>query len=132
MKNEKGDGIMAKAKIRIHNMLFYGFHGIYEYEREQGQKFFVDIECVTRDNKAAETDEPGLGVDGAIAYSVVRDVVENERCMLLQTLATHVNEKLFNRFPQVYEVTTTIRKYSVAVQGSLDCVEVEVTSQNDK
>ena len=25
------------AKIRVHNMLFYGFHGIYEYEREQGQ-----------------------------------------------------------------------------------------------
>ncbi|MBQ3971601.1 MAG: dihydroneopterin aldolase, partial [Selenomonadaceae bacterium] len=32
------------AKIRIHNMMFYGFHGIYEYEREQGQKFYIDVE----------------------------------------------------------------------------------------
>ncbi|MGN0941854.1 MAG: dihydroneopterin aldolase [Selenomonadaceae bacterium] len=119
------------AKIRIHNMLFYGFHGIYEYEREQGQKFFVDVELVTKDNKAAETDDPKIGIDGAIVYVVVRDVMENERCMLLQTVATHVNKKIIERFPQIAEVTSTIRKYSVAVQGSLDCVEVEVSTKNE-
>ena len=32
------------ARISIKNMMFYGFHGIYEYEREQGQKFFIDVE----------------------------------------------------------------------------------------
>ncbi len=117
------------AKIRIRNMLFYGFHGIYEYEREQGQKFFVDVECVTRDNKAAETDNPADGVDGAAVYSAVRDVIENTRSMLLQTVATHVNEKLLKVYPHVGEVTTTIRKPSVPVQGAIDCVEVEVTTQ---
>ena len=34
--------------------MFYGFHGIYEYEREQGQKFFVDVALVTKDNRTAE------------------------------------------------------------------------------
>ena len=48
------------SKIRIHNMMFYGFHGIYEYEREQGQKFYIDVEMVTRDEKAAVTDDPRM------------------------------------------------------------------------
>ena len=117
------------AKIRVHNMMFYGFHGIYEYEREQGQKFFVDVECVTRDEKAAETDKPDDGVDGAMVYSAVRDVIENSRSMLLQTVATHVNQKLLSVFPHVGEVTTVIRKPSVPVQGAIDYVEVEVTTK---
>ena len=57
------------SKIRIHNMMFYGFHGIYEYEREQGQKFYIDVEMVTRDEKAAVTDDPKDGVDSALVYN---------------------------------------------------------------
>ncbi|MGP1366997.1 MAG: dihydroneopterin aldolase [Schwartzia sp. (in: firmicutes)] len=119
------------AKIRVHNMLFYGFHGIYEYEREQGQKFFVDVECETRDNKAAMTDKPEDGVDGALIYNATRDIVENSRSMLLQTVATHVNEAVLKVFPYLAKVTTVIRKSSVPVQGVIDFVEVEVTTEND-
>ena len=120
---------MAMAKISIKNMMCYGFHGIYEYEREQGQKFFLDIELVTKDNKAAETDKAEDGVDSAIVYGKVRDIFENEHCTLMQTAATNVNKKLLAAFPHVAEVTTTIRKPSAVIAGPLDYVEVEVTSK---
>ena len=45
------------SKIKIVNMMFYGFHGIYEYEREQGQKFYLDVEMETKDQRAAESDK---------------------------------------------------------------------------
>ena len=117
------------AKIRIHNMMFYGFHGMYEYEREQGQKFYVDIEMVTRDEKAAATDDPKDGLDTALVYTQVRDVIENKRFLLLQALAAHVNKKLLQLYSQVGEVTTCIRKPSVPISGPLDYVEVEVTTK---
>ena len=44
------------AKIRMMNMMFYGFQGVYEYEKEQGAKLNVDVEMVTRDDKACDTD----------------------------------------------------------------------------
>ena len=50
-------GVTTMAKVRILNMMFYGFHGVYEYEREQGQKFFIDVEIETKDDKLVETDE---------------------------------------------------------------------------
>ena len=99
-----GDSRMAT--IRIRNMMFYGFHGIYEYEREQGQKFFVDVALETKDNHAAETDKAEDGVDSAHVYNFVRDVVENKRFSLLQSLATEINKQLLKAFPQVGAVTT--------------------------
>lgn len=117
------------AKVRIRNMMFYGFHGIYEYEREQGQKFYVDVEVTTRDDKAAETDKPEDGVDSAAIYPVVKDVVENKRYILIQKLATEVNKHILAAFPQAGESTTTIRKPSVPIAGPLDYVEVEVTTR---
>ena len=119
------------ATIRIRNMMFYGFHGIYEYEREQGQKFFVDVALETRDNHAAETDKAEDGVDSAQVYTFVRDVVENKRFTLLQSLATEVNRQLLKTFPQCAAATTLIKKPSVPIAGPLDCVEVEVRSKSE-
>ena len=120
------------ATIRIRNMMFYGFHGIYEYEREQGQKFFVDVSVETKDNHAAETDKAEDGVNSATVYSIVRDTVENKRFTLLQSLATEVDRQLLKAFPQAGKATTMIRKPSVPIPGPLDCVEVEVTLTSDE
>ena len=50
------------AKIKLVNMMFYGFHGTYEYERELGQKFYFDVEAVTKDDSVVDDDESTDGV----------------------------------------------------------------------
>ena len=124
--------VVDMATIRIRNMMFYGFHGIYEYEREQGQKFFVDVSVETKDNSAAATDKAEDGVNSATIYSIVRDTVENKRFTLLQSLATEVDRQLLKAHPQAGQATTLIRKPSVPIPGPLDCVEVEVTLSSDE
>ena len=79
---------MAKASIK--NMMFYGFHGVYEYEREQGQKFYIDMEVETKDDKVVETDKIEDGVDMAAIYDVVKDVTENKRFTMLAALGGHL------------------------------------------
>ncbi|MBR1552892.1 MAG: dihydroneopterin aldolase, partial [Schwartzia sp.] len=83
----------------------------------------------TKDNHAAETDKAEDGVDSAHVYNFVRDVVENKRFTLLQSLATEVNTQPLKAFPQCGTATTLIRKPSVPIAGPLDCVEVEVTTK---
>ncbi|MDO4203687.1 MAG: dihydroneopterin aldolase [Selenomonadaceae bacterium] len=120
------------AKVRIKNMMFYGFHGVYEYEREQGQKFFIDIEVETRDDSVAEADDPVNAVQSATMYAIIRDTVENKRFMLLQALGYHVNQEILKAMPMAKSSTIVIRKPSVPIAGPLDCVEVEVcTSRED-
>ena len=115
------------AKIRIMNMMFYGFHGTYEYEREQGQKFYLDVEMETRDERAADSDKMDDGIDTAVVYTQVKDVVENKRFQLLMALAAHIGDHLLEVYQQLAEVTIRIRKPSVPIPGPLDYVEVEAT-----
>ncbi len=115
------------AKIRIMNMMFYGFHGTYEYEREQGQKFYLDVEMETRDERAADSDKMDDGIDTAVVYTQVKDVVENKRFELLRALAGHIDERLLAAYPHLGAGTPRVRKPSVPISGPLDYVEVEVT-----
>ena len=124
-------GGIEMAKVRIKNMMFYGFHGLYEYEREQGQKFFIDIEIETKDDSAAAADDPVNAVQSATVYAVVRDNVENKRFMLLQALGHHVNLELLQAMPMAKSSTIVIRKPSVPIAGPLDCVEVEVHTDRE-
>lgn len=118
------------AKVRICNMMFYGFHGIYEYEREQGQKFYFDVELVMRDDTATNTDDVKDGIDTAAVYSLIKDLVENKRFQLLQALAAYIGDHILSTYPQIAEVTTTVRKPSVPISGPIDYVEVEVTRRS--
>jgi len=112
--------------VRILNMMFYGFHGVYEYEREQGQKFYIDVEIETKDDKLVETDDLKDGVDTAAVYDIVRDITENKRYTMLGTLSAAIGDKLLEKYPHFQTAMARIRKPSVPISGPLDCVEVEV------
>lgn len=115
------------AVVRIHNMMFYGFHGLYEYEREQGQKFFVDVSIEMDDEKAIQTDDVRDGVDTATVYDIVGEAVRHQRYTLLISLSAHIGDKLLAKYPHFKSVTATIRKPSVPIAGPIDYVEVETT-----
>jgi len=114
------------AKIRINNMMFYGFHGQYEYEREQGQKFYFDVEVTTKNDKVVDSDDVADTINSSTIYSIVKDAVENKKFHLLQALGGHIGDKLIAHSDVVAEVKVTIRKQYVPISGALDFVEVEV------
>ena len=120
------------VKVRISNMMFYGFHGYYEYEREQGQKFFFDVEMVTDNDAAVSSDNLNDGVDTARVYDIVKEVTENQRFQLMAALAGHIADKLLSKFPHMDETTVKVRKPSVPIAGPIDYVEVEVTRKQNK
>lgn len=112
-------------KISMQNMMFYGYHGVYEHEREMGQRFAVDAELSLDLAKAGESDELADSLDYVAVYEAVRSVVENHKFRLLEALAAHIAEALL-RGP-VAAVTVRVRKPGVPLPGHLDFVQVEVT-----
>lgn len=120
------------AKVRMLNMIFYGFQGIYEYEREQGAKLMVDVEMTTWDDKAGDTDDPEDGIDCAVIYPIVRDAVEESKCNLMMKMASNVAKHVLKRTKRIAEVTVRIRKQAVPISGPLDYLEVEMTRKATK
>lgn len=112
-------------RILLQNMMFYGYHGVYEHEREMGQRFAVDAELSLDLARAGASDRLEDSLDYVAAYEAIRGVVENNKFQLLEALAEHVAAALLTG--RVAEVTVRVRKPGVPLPGSLDFVQVEVT-----
>lgn len=112
-------------KILLQNMMFYGYHGVYEHEREMGQRFAVDAELSLDLARAGESDDIADSLDYVAAYEAVRATVENNKFHLLEALAEHIASALLKG--QVAQVTVRVRKPGVPLPGYLDFVQVEVT-----
>ena len=52
-----GAGLPAGDRIVLRGIAANGHHGVYTAERERGQRFVADVECVLDLDSAAATDE---------------------------------------------------------------------------
>lgn len=111
--------------IRLHNMTFYGYHGISAAERQTGRRFEVDVELVVDMDKPAKSDKLKDTVNYTEVYRTVEELVEQNRFSLLETIAVRLANQILARFkPQ--EVIVRVRKKIPPVPGNLDHIEVEV------
>ncbi len=111
-------------KILLQNMMFYGFHGVHEYEREQGQRFYVDVEMVADLSKAGKTDDLNDTIDYTEVYSNVKMIMENHRFQLLEALTAKIADLIIDT-TIAHEVSVKIRKPAVPIPGQLEYVQVE-------
>jgi dihydroneopterin aldolase len=111
--------------ILLENMVFYGFHGVYEYEREQGQRFYVDVEIDADLTLAGRTDKITDTIDYTLVYTQIKEVMENQRFHLLEAVGDHIAEQILNTTIAT-AVKIRIRKPSVPIPGPLDYVQVEI------
>ena len=112
-------------KISLKNMVFYGFHGVYEFERELGQRFYVDLDMKADLKQAGASDRLEETIDYVSVYNQTKEIVENHRFQLLEALSYHIAGEVLRLHSQVEEVAVRVRKPSVPIAAALDYVEVE-------
>lgn len=118
-------------RVSLKNMVFYGFHGVYEFERELGQRFYVDLDLKADLRKAGKSDNLQETVDYVAVYNQTKDIVENQRFQLLEALSYHIAGEILRLHPLVDEVTVRVRKPSVPIAAALDFVEVEAVRRRE-
>ncbi|MGI5817625.1 MAG: dihydroneopterin aldolase [Armatimonadota bacterium] len=112
--------------IRIHNMSFYGYHGVADSERDLGGKFHVDVELGLDLRPAGESDALADTVDYKAVYDLVARVERENRFRLIEAFAHAIAEGILAGF-DVEQVTVRVRKASVPLGGLIDHTEVEIT-----
>jgi len=110
--------------IKLKNMQFYGYHGIYEHEKELGAPFEVDIEISKAFNDAVLTDDITCTVNYDAVYKLVHREVSNFKYNLIETLAGKIAYKIMSSY-EIEKVVVRVRKPKVQISGILDTVEVE-------
>ena len=111
--------------IRLHNMTFYGYHGVSAAERQTGRRFEVDVELAVDMEKPAKSDKLKDTVNYTEVYRMVEQIVLQNSFSLLETIAVKLANQILKKFkPQ--EVTVRVRKKIPPIPGNLDDIEVEV------
>jgi dihydroneopterin aldolase len=101
------------VKVELRGLELYGFHGVLDEERRDGQRFVYDVELDVGDRGAGDRIEEA--VDYREVAALVREV--NARpYRLLEALATALADALVERFP-VDHVRVRVRKPEVRPAG---------------
>jgi dihydroneopterin aldolase len=123
---------LAKRKslsvIRLHNAVFYAYHGVLSDEQNLGGKFQVDVELHCDLSRGAKSDNLEDTVDYERVYDCVRGIVVGRKFLLLERLGSEITGGILKQFPKVERVVVRVRKPGAAVKGVIDHVEVEIGS----
>ena len=111
--------------IRLHNMIFYGFHGVSPAEKETGRRFEVDLELFLDLSRAEQSDRLKDTVNYKEVYQTVHDIMTGERFSLIEAIASRIADEILSKFkPDLVKVR--VRKKIPPVPGNLDDIEVEI------
>jgi dihydroneopterin aldolase len=112
--------------IRLHNAVFYAYHGNHREERHLGGKFHVDVEMETDFTAAAEHDTLAETVNYADVYNMIQDIVTSSKFNLIETIAKRIADSILAAFSIVSGVSVRVRKPGAPINGVIDDVEVQV------
>lgn len=121
-------GKNSLSVIRLHNAVFYAYHGVLSDEQNLGGKFQVDVELHCDLSKGAKSDNLRNTVDYERVYDCIRAVVVGHKFLLLERLGSEITKGILNQFPKVERVVVRVRKPGAAVKGVIDHVEVEMSN----
>jgi 7,8-dihydroneopterin aldolase/epimerase/oxygenase len=116
---------MMSDKILFKNMMFYGFHGVYTYEQEIGQRFFIDVEYEIDSRPAGKSDDIYDTVDYTAVYQQIKEIAEHKRFQLLEALAENIAMAILE-CSSIKAVTVRVRKPAVPLPGHIDFIQIEI------
>jgi len=111
-------------KIKLNEMVFYGYHGVHAEERALGQRFNVSVTLYTNSSIDKFIRHLEDTIDYTRVYAEIKEIMESRQFYLLENCANTIADKLLEDFPLLEKLTICIQKPSVPIQGSLKSVEV--------
>ena len=105
----------------------FGYHGLFDHERRNGQDFFVDVALTADLIQASVSDS----IDDTINYGAISDLVVHEITTdpvnLIEKLAGRIAQRILNDYERVLQVTVTVHKPQAPVDAQLKDIAVQVT-----
>ena len=106
-------------RIRLNEMVFYGYHGVLPEERTLGQRFVVSVELHLDLKDAGLTDDLDRTVNYSEVYAAVREVVAGPPFRLIETVAERIAARLLADHPSVTFVSVSVNKPAPPIAGAV-------------
>lgn len=110
-------------RISVQGIRAQGHHGVFEYERRDGQPFVVDLVLGLDTGPAAESDDLSRTVDYGSLTQEVHDAIGSEPVDLIETLAQRIADLTLAR-ELVQWVQVTVHKPAAPIAVAFEDVAV--------
>lgn len=105
----------------------FGYHGLFDHERQNGQDFFVDVALTVDLTAASKSDEISDTVNYAEITNLVVSHITTEPINLIEKLAGRIADHILKDHARVLVATVTVHKPQAPVNAVLKDIAVQVT-----
>ncbi len=114
------------GRISLTGITGVGHHGVYDFERERGQRFVADVVCTLDLDTAARSDDVADTVDYGTLASAIKADIEGEPLNLIESLAARIATTCLTD-PRVRSVAITVHKPNAPMPVETADVSVTLT-----
>ena len=116
---------LAGDRLAVRGIAVHGHHGVFDFERRDGQEFVIDVVLGVDTRDAARSDDLQDTVDYGSLVDQVRSAVANDPVDLIETLAERIAEVCLSN-EQVADVEVTVHKPHAPIEATFDDVALTI------
>ena len=107
----------------IRKLKLFGYHGVYETEKDNGQFFFINISFDSSNN--IKNDNINSAVDYTAVCSTVKQTFNNKRYNLMETLLNNIRNDLNNKFC-ISNLSVSIQKENLNIDNEVQSINIKI------
>ncbi len=111
-------------QIIIKNLKIFAYHGVHDFEKKDGQDFFVDAIIDLPEMQGFETDEIGEVISYSDVVRVIKKVMTENSYNLIEKVAVKIISEIFSAFSEVKTVDVTVKKPHAPIKEEFEYVAV--------
>ena len=117
-------------RITLTGLECFGFHGVFDHEKREGQKFTVDLICWLDFAEAAATDDLAKTINYADLAQLAHNIVTGTPRDLVETVAVEIAETAMHTYPMLHAIEVTLHKPQAPIPH--DFSDVAVTARRSR
>lgn len=112
-------------ELAIRGIETFGHHGVFDFERADGQVFRIDLVLGLDTRSAAASDDLSGTVDYGSLVADVKQAVEEDPVNLIETLAQRIADVCLSR-PMLDWAEVTVHKPDAPIEATFDDVALTI------
>jgi dihydroneopterin aldolase len=120
----------APDRLSVRGIAVHGHHGVFDFERRDGQEFVIDLVLAMDTRLAAQNDDLQDTVDYGTLVDEVRAAVAHDPVDLIETLAQRIADVCLRHAP-VEAVEVTVHKPHAPIQATFDDVALTINRSRE-
>ncbi|HZK20674.1 MAG TPA: dihydroneopterin aldolase [Oscillospiraceae bacterium] len=120
------------GKIIIKELELFAYHGVNPEEKENGQRFILDIVASSNLQKACLTDNLDFTTSYAKMIKTASAVFLEGKDDLIERAAYKVAEALLREYPKLEDVKVTVKKPDAPIKAVFGYAAVEIKKERER